>query len=165
MLEKGGRTIKVNQITADGKLARHERVENETENLIPVLARLCEQDKSVQRAFLCSFHVRHICKMTREGGFCGYRNIQMLISYITKSKSLGHENFSERGPSILDLQDMIELAWDMGFNSVGRSETGGIRGTRKYIGTPEVGRISLPEYHAPSNAAKAQAMFSSLDIP
>lgn len=33
---------------------------------------------------------------------------------------------------------MIEDAWDAGINLEGRIETGGIRGTRKYIGTPEV---------------------------
>jgi hypothetical protein len=80
--------------------------------------------------------------MSREGGFCGYRNIQMLISYLKKSRSYGYEHFSEKGPTILDLQDMIESAWDMGFNSVGRTETGGIKDTRKFIGTPEVGFFS-----------------------
>ncbi len=39
---------------------------------------------------------------------------------------------------------MIESAWDKGINDTGRIETGGIRGTRKYIGTPEV-RISYQE--------------------
>ncbi|KAK4984079.1 hypothetical protein LTR50_006821 [Elasticomyces elasticus] len=33
---------------------------------------------------------------------------------------------------------MIEQAWDLGYNKFGRDQTGGIRGTRKYIGTPEV---------------------------
>ena len=42
----------------------------------------------------------------------------------------------------------VEKAWDKGINSRGRAETGGIRGTRKYIGTPE-----------------AQAMFVGLGIP
>lgn len=138
MLEKGGRTTKQTQITADGKLTRHTVVENETDNVVPVLAKLCEQDKSVQRAFLCSPKVRHICKMSREGGFCGYRNIQMLVSYIRKSQRTGHEHFPDGVPAILDLQDRIEQAWDMGFNSTGRAETGGIKGTRKFIGTPEV---------------------------
>lgn len=138
MLEKGGHTTKQTQITTDGKLARHTKVENETDHLIPVIAKLCQQDKSVQRAFLCSPKVRHICKMQREGGFCGYRNIQMLVSYINKAKSPGHEHFPNGVPTILDLQDRIELAWDMGFNSTGRTETGGIKGTRKFIGTPEV---------------------------
>lgn len=44
----------------------------------------------------------------------------------------------KRGLSVLELQDMIERAWDMGFNSHGRIATGGIRGTRKHIGTSEV---------------------------
>lgn len=138
MLEKGSRTTKQTQITSDGKLARHTRAENETEQLIPVIAKLCEQDKSVQRAFLCSPKVRHVCKMPREGGFCGYRNIQMLVSYITKAKAPGHEHFPGGVPTIIELQDLIEQAWDMGFNSTGRTETGGIKGTRKFIGTPEV---------------------------
>ena len=59
-------------------------------------------------------------------------------SYITKSRTLGCEKFPQGVPSILELQDMIERAWDMGFNSTGRTETGGIKGTRKFIGTPEV---------------------------
>ncbi|KAJ5888890.1 hypothetical protein N7495_008931 [Penicillium taxi] len=148
MLEKGDRTTKQTQITADGKLTRHTKVENETDHLIPAIAKLCEQDKTVMRAFLCSPKVRHVCKMSREGGFCGYRNIQMLVSYIRKSQALGHEHFQNGGPSIIELQDMIERAWDMGFNSSGRAETGGIKGTRKFIGTPE-----------------AQALLQSLDIP
>lgn len=47
----------------------------------------------------------------------------------------------KRGPSVLELQDMIERAWDMGFNSHGRIATGGIRGTRKHIGTSEVSKF------------------------
>ncbi|KAJ6179133.1 hypothetical protein N7519_009594 [Penicillium mononematosum] len=148
MLEKGGNMSKQTQITSDGKFTRRETVENETDHLIPVLARLCEQDKSVQRAFLCSPKVRHICKMRREGGFCGYRNIQMMVSWLKKSGGFGHEHFPNKGPTILELQDMIESAWDMGFNSSGRVETGGIKDTRKFIGTPE-----------------AQALFMSLGIP
>ena len=138
MLEKGGKTSRKLQITPDGKLTRRTTVANETDQLIPVIAKLCEQDTSVQRAFLCSSNVRHICKLPGEGGFCGYRNIQMLISYIIKSRTFGHEQFPEGVPTILELQERIELAWDMGFNSIGRTETGGIRGTRKFIGTPEV---------------------------
>ena len=88
MLEKGGTTSKQTQITPDGKLLRRMKIENETDHLIPVIASLCEQDHSVRRAFLCSPKIRHICKMPYEGGFCGYRNIQMLISYITKAQAL-----------------------------------------------------------------------------
>ncbi|KAG5999292.1 hypothetical protein E4U54_001939, partial [Claviceps lovelessii] len=81
-------------------------------------------------------------------GFCGYRNIQCLISYIISTRSSGCEIFGNDIPSVFQIQDLIERAWDMGFNSNGRLETGGIRGTRKYIGTPE-----------------AQALFNSVSIP
>ncbi|KAL2013458.1 hypothetical protein VTN00DRAFT_983 [Thermoascus crustaceus] len=147
MLENGAKVTRSNRIGPNGILVRREAVENETSHVIPVLAQLCQQDSSVQRAFFCSPKVRHVFKMSREGGFCGYRNIQMLVSYIQDSRASGHEHFPGMLPTILKLQDMIERAWDMGFNSTGRIETGGIRGTRKYIGTPE-----------------AQALFLSLGI-
>ncbi|GLA20697.1 hypothetical protein AnigIFM62618_009273 [Aspergillus niger] len=138
MLERGSMSIFTNTIAVDGTLRRREAVENETRDVIPVLARLCEQDKSVQRAFFCSPKVHQISKIPKEGGFCGYRNIQMLITYMKETQLPGHERFPRELPTIFQLQDMIEDAWDNGFNSVGRVETGGIRGTRKYIGTPEV---------------------------
>lgn len=72
------------------------------------------------------------------GGFCGYRNIQMMSSYIIHTKFKGHEPFGNNIPSIFQIQEWIESAWDQGINAQGRIETGGIRGTRKYIGTPEV---------------------------
>ena len=142
LLENGANTVRTTRITPGGTLVRCETAENEVANVIPTLAKLCEQDKSVQRAFFCSPDVSQIFKLPREGGFCGYRNIQMLVSYIKKSKTQGHERFSGKMPTILQLQDMIERAWDMGINSSGRVETGGIRGTRKYIGTPEVSSLS-----------------------
>ncbi|KAB8275114.1 peptidase family C78-domain-containing protein [Aspergillus minisclerotigenes] len=147
LLEKGVKITESNIIAPDGTLRRHRSMENETTDVVPVLVRLCEQDKSVQRAFFCSPKVHQISKMPKEGAFCGYRNIQMLISYIKECRVPGHECFSETSPTILQIQEMIESAWDMGFNSIGRIETGGIRGTRKYIGTPE-----------------AQALFLSLGI-
>lgn len=62
----------------------------------------------------------------------------MLVSYIVNSKNEDADKFGGAIPSIFMIQDMIEDAWDNGFNPEGRVETGGIRGTRKYIGTPEV---------------------------
>lgn len=72
------------------------------------------------------------------GSFCGYRNIQMLLSYLINSGARGSELFGDVVPSIPDIQNLIEDAWDSGFNVQGRIETGGIKGTRKYIGTSEV---------------------------
>ncbi|KAK6379859.1 hypothetical protein LTS17_005933 [Exophiala oligosperma] len=148
MLEEGAKVSVTNRIGPDGNLIRVENIANETPNLVPVLARLSQLDRNVERAFYCSPEVRHVCKMHLEGGFCGYRNIQMLISYIQHASPKGAKFFPGRLPNILRLQDMIEDAWDQDINSTSRIETGGIRLTRKYIGTPE-----------------AQALFMSLDIP
>lgn len=139
-LEQGAKVTSRNIISPDGSLIRIETIANEIRDIIPVLAQLCQQDPSVERAFLCHSGVQQVAKMSREGGFCGYRNIQMMISFIQATQSPGFNQFTGRIPSIFDLQDLIELAWDQGINSAGRIETGGIRGTRKYIGTPEVMR-------------------------
>jgi len=66
----------------------------------------------------------------------------MLCSYIIGAESQGYEGFNGRIPSIFQIQDYIETAWDIGINSQGRIETGGIRGTRKYIGTPDVSKLA-----------------------
>jgi hypothetical protein len=66
----------------------------------------------------------------------------MLSSYIIGVKSQGHGVLNNKIPTIFDIQDYIERAWDLGINSQGRIETGGIRGTRKYIGTPDVSSFS-----------------------
>jgi hypothetical protein len=129
-LERGAKVTTANTVEA---------VANETANIIPVLAQLSQQDSALSKVFLCHSRVKHVFKMAREGGFCGYRNIQMMISFIQATSFPGVEHFPGRIPSILHLQDLIELAWDQGFNATGRVETGGIIGTRKYIGTPEVG--------------------------
>ncbi|KAI1754427.1 peptidase family C78-domain-containing protein [Xylaria castorea] len=118
------------------------------EGIIPVLAKLLEQSPSTDHAFLCDPAVQHISKLRGEGGFCGYRNIQMLSSYIAGARAVGTEQLGNNIPSIFRIQEYIENAWDMGINASGRIETGGIRGTRKYIGTPD-----------------AQAMFVGLQIP
>lgn len=45
--------------------------------------------------------------VSREGGFCGYRNIQMMISHIIDAKLNGSSFFEGRIPTILQLQDMV----------------------------------------------------------
>lgn len=54
----------------------------------------------------------------------------------------------EKFRSVFEIQDLIEKAWDMGYNAHGRIETGGIKDTRKHVGTSEV-----------------QALMKSLEIP
>ena len=144
LLEDGAKVTVSNKIGHDGRLIKVEVISNETPNLVPVLARLSRVDKKVARAFYCNPFIRHVAKLPNEGGFCGYRNIQMTISYIRDAQAPGHEHFDgKRLPSVLKLQDMIENAWDQGYNRAGRVETGGIRMTRKYIGTPEAQALLL----------------------
>lgn len=144
-LEMGSPTTLANNVEFNGKLMRVESTANEIRHTIPVLAQLCEQDRTVAKAYVCHPDVRHVVKMNKEGGFCGYRNIQMMISYIQDTKAQGYQLFPGRLPTIIQLQDAIESAWDKGINAVGRVETGGIKGTRKYIGTPEVRICREPE--------------------
>lgn len=130
----------VSMLKRDGQIA--------CAGVIPVLEQLLRQNSTTRTAYLCHPSVQHVSKLKKEGGFCGYRNIQMLSSYIIGSGASGSEHFRGKLPSIFKIQDWIESAWDRGINAQGRVETGGIRGTRKYIGTPE-----------------AQAVFTSLDVP
>ncbi|KAI0998865.1 hypothetical protein K3495_g9331 [Podosphaera aphanis] len=144
--DEDGKVKTINKIQ-NGELNKVEICPNMMVGVIPVLAQLLDQDKSSEYAYLCHPSVMHVSKLRREGGFCGYRNIQMLCSYVNATELQGHESFNSRIPSIFEIQDYIETAWDIDINPQGRFETGGIRGTRKYIGTPE-----------------AQAMFFSLGI-
>lgn len=65
----------------------------------------------------------------------------MLVSNMLALKTPGHQLFDGKIPTIFQIQDYIEKAWDEGFNATGREETGGIKGTRKYIGTPDVSKV------------------------
>jgi hypothetical protein len=99
--------------------------QNKLSGVVATLANLLKYDQSIEKAYLCHHETIQVSKLSGEGNhFCGYRNIQMLLR---------QEEYS-----IPMLQDMIEMAWDEGFNTHSRIETGGIKGTRKHVGTPEV---------------------------
>lgn len=93
----------------------------------------------------------------------------MMVSYIVGANAFGADHFGGKIPSIFKIQDFIETAWDHGINARGRIETGGIRGTRKYIGTPEVCRMQQCNSHGRDPyqpvSEQAQAVFCSLGIP
>jgi hypothetical protein len=113
-----------------------EASQNKLSGVITTLANLLEHDRRVETAYLCNDATIQVYKLSGEGNhFCGYRNIQMLL--------LG------KAYSIPELQVMIESAWDNGYSSHGRVETGGIRDTRKHIGTSEVVLVNLmcARYH------------------
>ncbi|PIA93616.1 Zinc finger with UFM1-specific peptidase domain protein [Cercospora beticola] len=117
---------------------------NRVRNVIPKLAQHLQQDSDNGYAYLCTTGVVQVHKLKNEGGhFCGYRNIQMLLSCLPGLiLSLG-PSISLDKCSIFDIQEVIESAWDAGFNLHGRIATGGIRGSRKHIGTPEAEALML----------------------
>ena len=103
-----------------------------------------------------------------------------MTSYIIGVESQGHQSFKEKIPTIFQIQDYIEKAWDLGLNAQGRIETGGIRGTRKYIGTPDVSNndsmflqfslrhyriISLTTWSGSSNVLFSGHSVSALTVP
>lgn len=108
---------------------------NAVQGVIPNLALLLHHNNDVVAAYLCTVDAIQISKAKDEGAhFCGYRNIQMILAAL----DLESHGANAKIPTIFDLQIKIENAWKAGFNSHGMTQTGGIRGTRKHIGTQEV---------------------------
>ncbi|GIZ44049.1 hypothetical protein CKM354_000725800 [Cercospora kikuchii] len=125
-------------------MIREETERNRARNVIPKLAQYLQQDPENKHACLCTTEVVQVHKLRNEGGhFCGYRNIQTLLSCLPASITCLGSSSSLDKCSILDIQEMIESAWDAGINSHGRIATGGIRGSRKHIGTPEAEALML----------------------
>lgn len=129
---------------------------NETPKLITTLSVLSKVDDNVKRSvsatpfakgFLtcilsfsyCHPATNHVGNRNRERGFCGYRSIAMMLSYLHGcSTAPKRPEYVSQLPNIIELQDMVENAWSQGINGHSKLETGGIRGTRKFIGTSEV---------------------------
>jgi hypothetical protein len=65
----------------------------------------------------------------------------MAISYLQGSKAPGNQIFPDRIPTVIQLQEWIENAWDDGINDYARSQVGKLKGTRKWIGTTEVSKL------------------------
>ena len=113
---------------------------NRLPNIIPVLHDLLLSDPEVASAYLCDASVAQIHRLEGEGQhFCAYRNMQMLLSCVPGG-SVNGIPVGGKGHAldVLELQRLIERAWEHGFNAHGRVETGGIVGTRKHVGTAEV---------------------------
>jgi len=143
-LRDGPKISKTRRISRNGGLVTHETVDGQVNGVMPILRQMIDLDPAVHKAYLCHPAVTQVGKRTWESGFCGYHNTQMCISYIQNSKHAANTLFPGYIPGILDIQDWIETAWDEGINSHARIEFGGLKGTRKWIGTLEV--TTLLEY-------------------
>jgi len=108
---------------------------NKLSNVPLGLINVLRDQPGVMMAWLCDLNTVQVYKFHTEGNhFCAYRNIQMILPGEFRT--------------VPEIQDLIEKAWDMGHNAHGRIETGGIKDTRKHVGTSEV-----------------QALMKSLQIP
>lgn len=99
---------------------------NKMQGVMRFLQCLLVNISGIRIAYLCDFTVSQVWKLDGEGNhFCGYRNAQMLVVQL-------------QNKTVLQMQELIELAWEAGHNTHGKIETGGIKGTRKHVGTSEV---------------------------
>lgn len=129
----GAEPQQINKIGRDGKVRRETVVENETTDLIPVLADVAALDSGTTATYLCHPSTKHIHKLECDGNFCGYWNIQVLMTYVQHMRPDGPQVV----PHVIQIQDIIEQAWKNGTCAYGKIETGGIMNTRKWIGTNE----------------------------
>jgi hypothetical protein len=130
------------RIGPDGRLIRETIIHNQTPCPVPVLADLSAADPNIAIAYFCHKSVKHVHRLKCDGNFCGYWNIQMLLSYrLAKIEDPAHGSLPL--PNVLEIQDTIESAWNAGICSFGRTETGGIWNTRKWIGTLEAAAYFL----------------------
>lgn len=140
-LKAGPRIIRQQTIGSDGRLKTTEHLEGYTPGLISKLAELSAADPSVEEAWFCHPSVQHIHNLKGQGGFCGYRNVQMQMSYIQLANVKAAGVLPKHAPTVIEMQDWIERAWDEGINDIGRAEVGVLKGTRKWIGTSEASAI------------------------
>uniref|UniRef100_A0A6B2LD29 UFSP1/2/DUB catalytic domain-containing protein n=1 Tax=Arcella intermedia TaxID=1963864 RepID=A0A6B2LD29_9EUKA len=72
---------------------------------------------------------------------CGYRNFQMMLSYLFTVPHMKSLLFDGTGsfPPILKIQEILEEAWRKGFDRMGASDLNfKLRNTTKWIGTSEI---------------------------
>lgn len=135
-LETGARPVHENHIDRRGQLVREVYIPNETSDLIRVLADLCSLDGTTTAHF-CHPGTKHVRRIRCDGNFCGYWNIQMLLSYLHAAGPAADPPGRRLLPTVPQIQATIEAAWANGICAYGRTETGGILDSRKWIGTHE----------------------------
>ncbi|KAG0348746.1 hypothetical protein BG004_004322 [Podila humilis] len=114
------------------------------------------------------------------GWGCGYRNIQMMLSYVVQqqrcSTSSSSHSYSDTPssfsrssfhsdppiiPTIPQIQQQLEYAWSLGFDTMGAQQLGHkVEGTKKWIGTTEAWsvlsslgiRCHVLDFHMPTGS-------------
>lgn len=116
---------------------------------------------------------------TDRGWGCGYRNIQMLLSYVVgqtdataTTSTSSAAAITSNVPTIPELQRQLEYAWTNGFDAQGAAQLNHkVEGTKKWIGTTEAWsvlcslgvRCSILDFHMPSGPNGTHpAMFAAV---
>lgn len=100
------------------------------------------KDKPIS-AVLCHSSTKHCTVEYSDKGFgCGYRNCQMIFSSLL-AKPNYRIHLKRQGidsvPSVKHIQEMIESAWLMGFDTMGAQQLDNkLINTRKWIGATEI---------------------------
>ncbi|KAI8141021.1 peptidase family C78-domain-containing protein [Fennellomyces sp. T-0311] len=110
-------------------------------------------------AYLCSPYTDHIATGFMDLGWgCGYRNCQMLMTFLQRKKEAG-ESVLRHVVDISGLQLLLERAWNDGFDAQGAKQLSHrVYKTRKWIGTTEVYcmlaylgiRSTILDFHRPT---------------
>lgn len=115
--------------------------------LLRVIQALLSRSQSAGRsqlALLASERVEHISGGWADIGWsCGYRNAQMLFSSLRHLEAYSHLNDPSLDlppiPTIKELQNIIEIAWNSGYDPPGAAHfKGKVVGSKKWIGTTEI---------------------------
>ncbi|CAG9564880.1 unnamed protein product [Danaus chrysippus] len=148
---------------------------SKTNGILERIAQLNAQNPSIVKTYLCSAVDHYASTYGDRGWGCGYRNMQMLLSslsrhgpYLTRlneglggAEGAGCVGGAGCVPSIPSLQLLVERAWQMGFDTQGSEQLGcKLHNTRKWIGACEVVtvlsslriRCQLIDFHKPTAA-------------
>ncbi|KAK7107377.1 zinc finger-containing ubiquitin peptidase 1-like [Littorina saxatilis] len=97
--------------------------------------------RTVAKVYLSNSMSHYSGSYGDKGWGCGYRNFQMMMSCLMNDSTYLRVLFNgqARMPSIEKLQQLIEAAWQKGFDPQGCEQLGGqLVNTRKWIGATEI---------------------------
>ncbi|XP_065223512.1 zinc finger-containing ubiquitin peptidase 1-like isoform X2 [Planococcus citri] len=150
--------------------------------IVPIIRSKSESCENVNRTYVCFNMDFYSATYGDRGWGCGYRNLQMLLSALWRNATYGellNMQFCSRFgmekmyvgnamPSISKLQQLIEWAWEQGFDEEGRDQLGRkVHNTKKWIGATEVVtllsalrfRCSLVDIHRANEKGQHPKMF------
>ncbi|XP_032227702.2 zinc finger-containing ubiquitin peptidase 1 isoform X2 [Nematostella vectensis] len=115
-----------------------------TRGIIPRLHQRYKLGVSGTKVAWTSADIAHYASTVGDAGWgCGYRNLQMLVSCLLGLDMYRPMLYGGEGvPSITRIQQLIETAWNAGFDKQGAEQLGcKLINTRKWIGATEIAAV------------------------